>query len=426
MDRLSRKLAAGAVIVALGILGVAFSGRAADLEPIVADQARRIEQLEAEQRRMQAQLDAERAAPAPVSAAPEVKEAPPETVDPEYVDRRIEDFEQASVSRFLISGYGTASFVDVRKGMRAFGASFNPGFHFRMAESLHFVAELEIELEVEAGELETEFGLEFAQVDYLATDWLVLSGGKFLTPFNTFGPRLHPGWINKLASPPPIYGGHSSGGFIPVLANIGFMGSGGLALCCGDAKVNYALYVGNGVTGEALSDPPDEDELLDLEFDNTADLDDGVTLGGRIGVLPIVNLELGVSYMTGNPDSARYHLVGTDAWYHWQGLELRGEFAYLTRQKRGVEGTVWGYWLQAAYRFSHLFPGRNGFEGVMNRVEPVIRWGEILDFPEKNRDQIAAGLNYWLFESAPLRLTYEVNGGAPRDNRFMLAFTYGF
>ncbi|MEE8476360.1 MAG: hypothetical protein V3T01_13445, partial [Myxococcota bacterium] len=216
MDRLSRKLTAGSVIVALGILGVASSGRAADLEPIVADQARRIEQLEAEQRRMQAQLDdAERPAPAPVSAASEVEEAPPETVDPEYVDRRIEDFEQASVSRFLISGYGTVGFVDVQHGMTAFGASFNPGFHFRMAESLHFFAELEIELEVEDGELETEFGLEFAQVDYLATDWLVLSGGKFLTPFNTFGPRLHPSWINKLGSPPPIYGGHSSGGFIP-------------------------------------------------------------------------------------------------------------------------------------------------------------------------------------------------------------------
>ncbi len=41
------------------------------------------------------------------------------------------------------------------------------------------------------------------RVDYLATDWLVLSGGKFLTPFNTWGPRLHPGWINKLTSPPP-------------------------------------------------------------------------------------------------------------------------------------------------------------------------------------------------------------------------------
>ncbi len=418
------------MVVALAILGVASPGQGTDLEQIVAEQARRIGELEAAQRRMQAQLDAAQATPAPitppVSAPPEVEETPPEAVDPEYVDLRIEDFERAPASRFLVSGYGTVGFVDVQNGMTAFGASFNPGFHFRMADSLHFNAELEIELEVEDGELDTHFGLEFAQVDYLATDWLVLSGGKFLTPFNTFGPRLHPGWINKLSSAPPIYGGHDSGGFIPVLSNLGIMGSGGLALCCDDSKVNYAVYLGNGVTGEALSDPPTEDELLDLEFDNTPDLGDGLTVGGRMGVLPISNLELGVSYMTGDPESARYHLVGTDAWYYWRGLELRGEFAYLTRQKSGVDGTVWGYWLQAAYRLNHQFPGRSGFEGLMNRVEPVIRWGEVLDFPEKNREQLALGLNYWLFESAPLKLSYELNDGAPGDNRFVLEFAYGF
>ena len=149
-------------------------------------------------------------------------------------------------------------------------------------------------------------------------------------------------------------------------------------------------------------------------------------MGGRVGFLPISNLEFGVSYMTSNPNDARYHLVGTDAWYFCQGLELRGEFAYLTREASGVEGTVWGYWVQAAYRMRFLFPNRSGFSGALNRLEPVIRWGQVLDFPEKDRDQLVVGLNYWLFESAALKLSYEFNDGAPDANRFILDFAYGF
>ena len=427
MNRLRREVALCTAIVALGTIGFTFPVEAGDLEQIVGDQARRIEQLEADQRRLEQRLEAEEGSPPPVSAAAEPAEETPESVDTDYVDRRIEDFERAPVSRFLISGYGTVGLVDVQDTTTAFGTAFNPGFHFRMADTLHFNAELEIELEVDeaSGEFTSHFGLEFAQLDYLATDWLVASAGKFLTPFNTFGPRLHPTWINKLSSPPPIYGGHGSGGFIPVLTSIGAMASGGRALWSDDAKVNYALFVANGVTGD-LIDPIDEDQLLDLDFGNSPDLDDGVTVGGRVGFLPIGNLELGVSYMTGDPSDARYHLVGTDAWYFCEGLELRGEFAYLNRSIGGVEGTVWGYWLQAAYRLRYLFPDRSGFQGVLSRLEPVVRWGQVKDFPEKNRDQVAVGLNFWLFESAPLKLSYEVNDGAPAENRFILEFAYGF
>ncbi len=410
-----------AALVGIGISTPAISDPVSDVERTVEQQQRRIEQLETEQRKLLERLEAIDAARTAAGASADTVR-----VTPEYVDERIQDFEQAAESRFLVSGYGDVEFVDVENGTTAFAWSFNPGFHFRMAEDLHFNAELEFEMEVEDGEVKTEFDLEFAQIDYLATDWLALSVGKFLTPFNTFGPRLHPSWINRLGSAPPIYGGHDSGGFIPVLRSIGFMASGGQALWSDDAKMNYAVYVANGSTGEELSDPPTEDELLDLDFNNTPSLDDAVTLGGRLGVLPIGNLEIGVSYMTADPDSARYHLVGTDAWYSWEGLELRGEFAYLERDSGGVDADVWGYWVQGGYRLRYLFPEQTGFSGFLNRLEPVVRWGEVRGFSEKNREQLALGLNYWLFESAPLRIMYELNDGAPDDNRLLVQFAYGF
>ncbi len=411
------QVAVFAAIVGIGISTPASSDPVSDVERTVEQQQRRIEQLETEQRKLLERLEAIEAARTPAGTSADAPQ-----VTPEYVDERIQDFEQAAQSRFLVSGYADAEFMDMDDGTTAFAWSFNPGLHFRMAEDLHFIAEIAFKMDVEDGKVETDFDVEFAQIDYLATDWLVLSAGKFLTPFNSFGPRLHPSWINRLGSAPPIYGGHGGGGFIPVLRSVGFLASGGQALWSDDAKMNYAVYAANGSTAAALSDPPTEDELLDLHFNNTPDLDDTVTLGGRLGVLPIGNLEIGVSYATADPDNARYHLVGTDAWYRWEGLELRGEFAYLERGSGGVDAEVWGYWVQSAYRLRHLFPELTG----INRLEPVVRWGEINGFSEKNREQIALGLNYWLFESAPLKIMYEFNDGAPAENRFLVQFAYGF
>lgn len=394
----------------------------------VAEQARKIEELESalgaiHQRLDRADKDSARVSPGSAGGR--------ETVDRNYVDKRIEDFEDFASSRFMISGYGTTGLTDMQNGRTAFDVNFNPGFHFRMTHKLHLNAELEMGFESNGDrEREFEIGLDFAQFDYLATDWLVVSGGQFLTPYNTFGPRLHPTWINKLSSAPPIYGGHGGhgmGGFIPILKTIGAMASGGTALWNDDAKLNYAFFVGNGATGEdELSPAPDEDELLDMEFNNTPDLDDGVMFGGRLGFLPIRNLELGVSYTTSDPDDVRFHLVGVDAWYSYEGFEFRGEFAHLKRDKGSLKANVQGYWLQAAYRLHRLFPERRGLRGRMNRLEPVVRWGQVLDFSEKNRDQVVIGLNYWLFESAPLKFSYEFNDGAVDDNRLLINFAYGF
>lgn len=149
-------------------------------------------------------------------------------------------------------------------------------------------------------------------------------------------------------------------------------------------------------------------------------------VGGRLGFLPIRNFELGVSYLTSDPDNVRFHLIGVDAWYNYEGLELRGEFAYLERDEGPVDANVQGYWIQAAYRLNRIFPERNGLHGIANRLEPVVRFGQVSKFSEKNRDQLVIGLNYWLFESAPLKVSYEFNNGAVADNRVLVNFAYGF
>ena len=163
-----------------------------------------------------------------------------------------------------------------------------------------------------------------------------------------------------------------------------------------------------------------------MEFNNTPDLEDGVMVGGRIGMLPIRNLEFGVSYATSDPDDVRLHMIGVDAWYNYEGLEFRGEYAYLERDNGSLGANVQGYWIQAAYRLNRIFTEREGLRGVANRLEPVVRYGQVSKFSEKNRDQLVIGLDYWLFECAPLKFSYEFNNGAPADNRFLVNFAYGF
>ena len=58
--------------------------------------------------------------------------------------------------------------------------------------------------------------------------------------------------------------------------------------------------------------------------------------------------------------------------------------------------------------------------------EPVIRLGVVGGTDKMDQDQLAVGLNYWLFESAPIKLTYEFNSGELDKDRFLVQFAYGF
>ncbi len=77
-------------------------------------------------------------------------------------------------------------------------------FLFQFMDRVLFEVELEFEL---TGGV-TETGLEYAQLDFLLNDNITLTGGKFLVPFGVFGERLHPTWINKFPTSPPLYGHH--------------------------------------------------------------------------------------------------------------------------------------------------------------------------------------------------------------------------
>ena len=77
--------------------------------------------------------------------------------------------------------------------------------------------------------------VDYAQVDYIASPYVTITAGRFLTPFGIFNERLYPVWIRFLQSDPltlPINTVDSDGAML----------RGGFPVS-GKANMNYAAYV---------------------------------------------------------------------------------------------------------------------------------------------------------------------------------------
>lgn len=322
-----------------------------------------------------------------------------------------------------LAGYGDVGYASRKGGTKAFNAaSFNPIFHFQYRDALFFETELETSLEEDGS---TEVAVEYVNLNYLVNDYLTVFAGMFMSPIGFFRQNLHPSWINKFTSAPPGFG---HGAAAPT-SDVGAGVRGGFHL--GTLKANYALYVGNGPRLE-LNAAGDEIEMIEAEG-ATGNADDEMLVGGRFGLNPLPNLQLGVSAgaskvaveaPAGLEPTRDYDVGGFDAAFQYRGLDVRGEYI---RQKVGElassvapeSGTWKARYVQAAYRFPET-----GWE-------PVVRWGKFESpHADQEQKQTALGLNYWLAANSVVKLGYERNdglAGSPNDaDRVLLQFAYGF
>jgi hypothetical protein len=110
-------------------------------------------------------------------------------------------------------------------------------------------------------------------------------------------------------------------------------------------RSNYALFVGNGPELNAVEEDG-EIELEGIEAEGkTRDIDGKKVSSGRIGLLPMTNMELGLSYARGKAavtqivdeeadvstdvrgDPARdYDVFDVDFAWKLRGVDLRGEY----------------------------------------------------------------------------------------------------
>lgn len=335
---------------------------------------------------------------------------------------------QSGSTKFLLTGYGFADYMDRGKGKSSFNAGFNPIFLWKLSHRLLFEGELEIAL----GEEETDVGLEYAQIDYLLNDYMTLVAGKFLNPSNYFAERIHPPWINKLPDfPLPLAEDTALQGF----SQVGFQVRGGLPL--GRTRLGYALFVSNGPRLHT-----EGEDAGSLDFENSIDIDNNKAVGGRIGFWPLWGLELGYSFEVADTSGNDFRNVETlihavdlnfarplralkgsidlRAQYIWQEIDNPG-LALLDFHNNSNGG-----YAQIAYQ-----PYEIGWP-VLQNLEAVFRYDR-LDLPRGaplniDEQRWTLGLNYWLAASTVFKFAFEFDDkdGASDDNAVLFQVATGF
>lgn len=343
-------------------------------------------------------------------------------------------------TKMLLTGYGSAGFTaQDHGGGNSFSATFNPIFLWKMSDRLLFEGELEAELEGH----DTSLALEMAQISYVMNDYLTLGAGKFLNPMNFFVERQHMAWVNKLPDKPlAVYDGLLSE------AVVGAQLRGGVPL--GPTKLGYAFYVANAPELQTDSSSVSATDLGTFEFDNFDNVGKHVAVGGRVGFLPIPELEVGYGFQVSSVDppggdSVNSLMQSVDLSYVRESSRLKGivnlkaqwvwshvdKFAY---DPDGAIGGPFSFnnnrdggYVQLAYRPSRVE------NAVIKNLEPVFRYDMLnqVHTPSGFDEQrYTIGLNYWLSPSAVIKAAYQFDHqtgpNAERHNAVFLQFATGF
>jgi hypothetical protein len=239
--------------------------------------------------------------------------------------------------------------------------------------------------------------VEYAQLDFIANQYMTVTVGRFLTPFGIFNERLYPVWIRNLASDPlilPI-------GIGPSNASTGAMLRGGFK-ANSQVDLNYAVYYSSLLT---------TDHMTSSRF-----------AGGRVGIfVPKARLEIGGSFQHLLQDDHSnlfgFHLA-------WQPpalpLDIRAETA------RSSTGS--GYWVESAYRLSQA----PFWHDQMRKTQVVARMQQFFTGPVPansilpvNTNMFEFGLNYYFSDGFRALSSYG-RQFAPQGNGnvWTLALTY--
>jgi len=323
-----------------------------------------------------------------------------------------------------LSGYADAGYVDPQnEHSHFFFGHFNPIFHYLYKDLILAEAELELEIDSDG---ETEVKLEYADLALFLNNYMILIVGKFQSPLGFFFQNLHPTWINKLPSSPPGFRGDQAS----PEADIGVQLRGGFPVG-NPIFVNYAIYVANGPKAIV-----EDDEIEEIEAEGfNSDVDGKKVVGGRIGILPVPQVEIGMSAATGDvglfdedtderiEKHRHYTVLGGDLTVRIKNLRLHGEIIQQkvhSRSSSDISGGKWkGWYGQASYRFQPT------------KIEAIVRYGEYhTPHARQKLEQWMIGVDYWFAPSVVAKVGYEFNRGlrgtTNNNNRFLFQLAYGF
>jgi hypothetical protein len=309
-----------------------------------------------------------------------------------------------------------------------------PIFLLQLNDHILLESELEFHLDgVEVG---------YAQMDYIVNDWLTVVAGRYLGPIGFFNERLHPAWINKLPDFPLMERQVSLADF----SLNGLQARGAKYLFCSPVKLEYSLYIANGLglPGTDLTGLADLGALKDT----TKDINNAMAWGARVGFwVPEWGVNAGLSTFYNRPYGedigTDINLWGFDLSYHKGNWDFRLEWTYMFEETTAfLEENIHrrGLYAQLAYRpydtpnrylqkteFVFRY-SRARFKGIDPNALDFTAFESPVDAPV-NRDQYTVGINYYVYPSLVFKFAYEVNkehGIDLHDDVFLAQLAWGF
>ena len=341
-------------------------------------------------------------------------------------------------TNFVVGGAAVVTYQDRENRDSTFGLGIAPLLLWSPTERLLLEAEFGFSLSEERTEVE----LGLAQLNYFVNDYITVGAGLFRNPFLTFWERWHPSWINKAANIPLIY----ERGLVGP-AGLGVQIRGGAPIGS-TSKVNYSFYYVNGPKFETSQVSAGR-----LDFNNYRDNNNNKGFGGRIGFLPVPELEIGYSFFTGKVGDSGSDFSRVDTFMHGVDftyaheseairgrLDLRAEAVWIDTDNVVFTGLFnpftfdnkrSGWFVQAAYRPT-LVDYAFGSDLEMKNFEFVVRYDQVREpGPGRlgaDRDRLTLGVDYWIRPNAVVKAAYSYDNvkGSEDEDGFFLQFAVGF
>jgi hypothetical protein len=381
-----------------------------------------------DQQSLRAELQAlkQKAAVTPAPASQDHPTAPSDTEVDEAIQgirrdiRQLQQF-RPGFDQFLIAGDAQFGFNSFRHNNSSFSAAISPLFLWKPADKLLIETAFDVGISTDRGtqSSSTSFDLTIANASYELDDYMVIGGGLFVVPFGVYHNHFDPPWINKLPDDPLAF---SDGGVAPS-SEVGIFARG--AVPAGTMKLTYDVYLTNGPT--LITNSPDS--AGSLNFHDFTDLNGNKAVGGRIGIIPIPEMEAGYSFQASEPNPDGFHrahalLQAVDLNYRPQinalrgVIDLRAEYAWSNLSSETFDPTGAlkfgpirfknhrsGGYVQVAYRPTMIE------NKIIRRLELVGRY-DFLTTPihspgGEHENRFTIGLDYWLAPNAVFKIAYE-------------------
>jgi hypothetical protein len=347
--------------------------------------------------------------------------------------------EKSGLEGFVLAGDANIGFVTQHKTNSTFFADMSPLIIWQPQDS-HLLVETAFDLGIGGSDVNSETStltVNLADISYEICDNLTIGGGLFAVPFGQFHNHFDPPWVNKFPDDPLAFDA------IAPESEVGFFAKGAVPL--GTTRWTYDVYVANGPNLDTVN----AGTAGQLDFDDFTDLNNNKAVGGRIGFLPIPEMEMGYSLQYSKPNPSGFQNVDAlmqAADFHYKpvvksiGGQLDfaaewiwqhvGSATYDPTGSLGFGPTTFSTYSQGGY-FSIGYRPTEADSKILRNFEILARYDSLqqpLYAPGgEHESRLTLGLDYWLTSYCVLKGAYEIDKKkvGPDQNAFIFQVGFG-